>query len=345
MNPVKKGTKEAQSFSLLDESKKLSKSKFYDSYFINEYGKIETARSERHGTPYSIVVLHVDSFKDGKEALKKGELLDFLKRLVSTILDAVRNCDVAGMLEDRRIIIVLPETDYFGSIVTMRKLSRALEFLTTEGEPYASIIFSQATFPNDANGYGELVGVALKRVAEKKESLWEKFDLGKKLFWEIVETVHGANPQGAECSAFDTEVAEEAGFSLIDRINEMIIQEVSRTPQKKGILYLGVKKITPEMQIKKVLNSLPAVATRIFLVGEGKKDVRTENRSTTSIYLSDRRLNETFFTFFINEDLSYGIICKESWGGVYSCFHTSDPYLVEGLVMMFQRDYSLQEQL
>jgi GGDEF domain-containing protein len=345
MGSLKKGTEAVTRFSLLDESKKLFKSKFYDSFFINEYGKIETARSERHGSSYSVVVLHVDSFKNTKFLKEKGALLDFLKKLVTAILDVVRSSDVVGMLEDRRIIIILPETDYFGSLITIRKLSRGLEFITTKDEPYASIIFSQATYPKDANGHGELVGVALKRLSNKKESLWEQRDLKNKLFWEIVETVSTTNQNSPEYSTFEMDPDDESGYSSLDKINEMVIHEITRTPQKKGILYLGVKKITPELPIKKVIDSIGTTATKIFLVGAGEKEARVEDKNSTSICLTDRRLKQGFFTFFLNEDVSYGIICNEAWGKAHSCFHTSDPYLVEGLVMKFQRDYSLQEQL
>jgi GGDEF domain-containing protein len=345
MNSLKKESTVVQRFSFLDESKKLFNSKFYDPYFMNEYGKIEAARSERYGTSYSIVVLHVDSFKKETPQPDKAQLLEFLKNLVSAILDILRDCDVAGMIEDRRIIIILPETDYFGSLHTIRKLSRALEFLTTKGEPYASIIFSQATFPKDANGHGELVSVSLNRISEKKESLWEKLDLKNKFFWEIVAAVPGANPDCPEYSTFDMNPDEDSEYSLLDKINELVIQEIARTPQKRGILYLGVKKITPDLHIRKVLNSIGTTATKVFLVGEGEKEERVEEKNCTSICFTDNRFKDIFFTFFLNEDVSYGIICKEAWGGGYSCFHTADPDLVEGLVMKFQNDYFLKEQL
>jgi hypothetical protein len=343
MGSEEKVTKTDKRFSFLDESKKFFKGKCYDTYFINEYGRIEAVRSERYGASYSIIVLHVDSFKSGGPLPGKRELLEFLKKLLKTILDVVRNCDVVGMIEDKRIIIILPLTDYFGTLVTIRKLSKGLEHITTKGEPYASIIFSHATFPKDASGHGELVGVALRRISEKKESLWEKLDLKNKIFWEIVETVPGGNLNCSEYSTFDMSSDEGKEYFLLDEINEMVIREIGRTPQKKGILYLGVKKITAELPIKKVLNSIGTTATKIFLLGEGKETLKVQDKNATSISLADRRLKEVFFTIFLNDDFSYAIICREAWGRLHSCFHTADPYLVEGLVTKLQSDYSLRE--
>jgi len=61
--------------------------------------------------------------------------------------------------------------------------------------------------------------------------------------------------------------------------------------------------------------------------------------------LDDPRLKETFFTFLMTEETSYALICKENWGSTFSCFHSSDPVLVEGLITKFQNEYSLKEQL
>ena len=71
-------------FSLLDESKKFSDRRFYDSFFVNEYGKLEHARSERYGVPFSILILHVDSFDNGKTAPAKQQLSEFRGQVVST---------------------------------------------------------------------------------------------------------------------------------------------------------------------------------------------------------------------------------------------------------------------
>ena len=341
---------ESKKFSLLEESRKIVESHFHDSIFITEYGRLETARSERYGISYSIIIVHVESFNRGKTVPGKKELLDFLKKLVSTVTKVVRNCDVTGMLEDRRIIIILPHTDYFGSLITIKKLSKALEFLTISGEPYASIIFSQATYPKDASGFGELVGTATRRVTERLESLWETHDLKSKLFWEIVAALTGGSYSVAEYSTFDVGADLDLENSFIHTVNETIIREISRTPEKRGILYIGTKKITSDLPFKNHLDSIGKTSTKIFLVGEGVAGVAgvgsaLDIKNATTIALSDHRLETTYFTFYMSEDCAYALISKESWADTHNCFHTGDPYIVEGLITKLQRDYSLQEQL
>ncbi len=339
--------------STIVENSELSESRFYDSFFINEYGAIEVDRSQIHGAPFSVIIIHVESVDRERSEPTKSELLSFLRELVSSVNEVVRNCDVTGILEDRRIVIILPNTDYFGSLITSKKLSTSLEPLTDESGPGASIILSHASFPKDANSFEDLVGMATRRISLRLESLWHTIELKDKLFWEILATLTGASKTMQDCATFD--IGSDYGIdnNLIQRINEGIIQEISRTPEKKGILYIGVKEVTNELPIKKPLSYISKSATNIFLVGEGKDDnselstagPKIDIKNATVLNLNDPRIAGVYFTFFMNEDSAYALICKENWGDTHNCFHTSDPYLVEGLITKFQREYELQERL
>ncbi len=136
----------------------------------------------------------------------------------------------------------------------------------------------------------------------------------------------------------------ELGEAFIRTVNEVILQEIARSPDKRGILYIGTKKITGDMPIKKLLSPLGKTNTKIFVVGEGK-DPDSGLTNATSIALNDQRLSNVYFTFYLAEDTAYALVCRESWGDAHTCFHTPDPYFTEGLITKFQRDFALQEQL
>ncbi|MEE9614993.1 MAG: hypothetical protein V3W31_08625 [Thermodesulfobacteriota bacterium] len=320
------------------------KSRFHDAFFMNEYGRLEAIRSERYGNQFSVILTHIDAFQDRKQVPDKKKFLDFLKEVVTTIQQVVRDCDVVGMLEDRRIITVLPHTDYFGALITIRKLTKAVTKLKMADGHAAPVIFAQATYPKDANGYGELVGVASKKISERKDSLWEKLSLKDKIFWEITASVLGKGHEGKGYSNFDIGQGQDIPRPFMDVIGDMVIKEITRVPDKRGILYIGTKSLELDRHMKKLLDSAGTTATKIFVVGE---DVggKFETKGATPIALSDHRLGEVTFTFFLNEDLAYAFLCKESWGDTFTCFQTSDPYFVDGLLAKFQKDYSLQEQL
>jgi hypothetical protein len=321
-------------------TKKLFPSRFYDAFFISEYGRIEATRATRYNTCFSVVLIGVDGMSSLMESL---EGLEFLKKLVAAVLGSVRSCDVAGLSEDRQIIVILPETDYFGALMAAKKLSRALTQAVREDSEF-QVLLSQATFPRDGRTFQELTAAASRRVNERKDSLWERLECKGKLFWEIAGSLTGRNTTAFDGASFDAGSGQDLSEFFIDQINELIIKEIARTPQRRGIMYYGTRNISASLPVVKMLSTAGSTATKVFLVGEGEGSV-WEIRNAMPLLLDDPRLKETFFTFFLNEDTAYALICKENWGATYSCFHTADPVLVEGLITKFQNEYSLQEQL
>jgi len=330
-------------FAFAVDSSKIGDVRLYDSFFINEYGRLETLRSERYGNPFSVIIIHIESFYHGKKVPSRKGLQEFLKILIKTTNKVIRGCDIAGILEDKRIILILPHTAYFDSLIAIRKLSRALEFCT-KTKPYASIIFSQATFPKDANGFGELVTIATRRIQERMDSLLERLDFRGKLFWEMAAALTGNELEEKDYSTFYIGAEHDLPNSFIDTLNTTILQEITRNHRKKGILYMGVKKFSSDLPVVRALQSINKTRTKIYVVGQGE-DKKTKMGSATALLLADNRLLNTYFTLYLNEDTAYGIFCNESWGDAHSCFHTSDPYIVEALIEKFQKDYALQEKL
>lgn len=328
-----------------DNSFKLNPNRLYNDFFITEYGKLEILRAEQYNKKFSIILTHIEEFSNLKKRLEKDELSTFLKKLIKPIMEVVRSCDVIGRVDEKKLIVILPETDYFGAYITIRKMKKAVEDSLKKGEPYSPIIFSNASYPRDGKGYGELLGAAEKRINEQKEGLWLKSGFENKPFWEIISTLISREGSEEKNSApFDLGKGFDLPIFFLDRLQEMLIQEISRTQNKKAVLYLGVRKITHDMPILKAIDAIGITATKIFVVGEGEEG-RWNYANTIPIYLSDQRLLDTFFIFFLAEDFSYAVVCRERWGEQYSCFHTVDPYLIEGLINKFQKDYSLQEQL
>lgn len=330
---------------ILDDSKKIFPTRFYNAFFITEYGKLETLRAERYNKNFSVILTTIEGFHHLKKKLEKNELLDFLKELIKAMMEALRDCDVIGMLEDKKLVAILPETDYFGSCISVRKLKKAVERLTTKGEPYASIIFSNVSYPRDGKGYGELHGAAEQRIQEQKDGVWHTLGLEDKSFWEIISALlEGKDYATKDIASFDLGKGLDLPIFFLDRLQEMVLQEIVREPRKKGFLYIGARKISPNLPILKAMDTIGATATKIFVIGEGEEG-RWNLANVTPLYLTDPRLLETFFIFFLREDLSYAVVGRERWGEQYSCFHTVDPYLIEGLISKLQIDYSLQEQV
>lgn len=311
--------------------------RLHDTAFIREYGTLESLRAARYNTCYSILLVDIEGADNGTED-GKAVYAD----IASAVTASVRSCDVAGSNGPGQILVILPETDFFGTLLTIRKLARALDpFLSTRA---LSVIFSHATFPRDGKGFGELLSRASALVKEKRSSMWETMHMKDRIFWEIIAHLASTPRREFNSSSFDAGAGMELSEFIVDQLNELIVNEVARAPQQRGILYIASKKISSALPIIKTLGLAGNIATKVFLVGEAGADLQ-EIKNATPVPISDPRLKELFFTFYLSEDAGYAVIYKEAWGDTLSCFHTADKVLVEGLITKFQSEYALGEQL
>ncbi len=331
---------------LLDESKKKSPTRFYNDYFINEYGRLEALRSSRYGRSFSIVLVYMVNSVELTKQPEKETILKVLRHIVKIVKEVVRNCDVVGITQNKGVIIMLPETDYIGSLVAIRKLRKSMDTLSFNDDMNISISFSQATFPRDANGYGELLGVAEKRLDEYKKGLYGKLDIEPKLFWENISILLNEDYDSPGIERFDLGEGLELSGHFQERLIEMIAQEVARNSQKRGILYVCLGNISHDMPLRKLVDAIGETNTKVFIVSrEVDKKTKTSNAIYLSLPDSDNHFKDTFFILLLRDDISYAFVSKEGWGGRLSCVHTIEPYLIMALIEKLQRDYSLQEQL
>jgi len=329
---------------LLDASKKAFPTRFYNDYFVNEFGRLEALISARYGRFFSVLLIYLDDFTELDKQLGRQRMVDLLKRVIKAVIEVVRNCDVVGMVQNRGLIVILPETDYIGSLITVRKLRKAIDALNLHDEASLSVAFSQASFPRDADNYGELVTIAEKRLNDYRGGVYGKIDLEAKLFWENVTTLLNEDFESSQVERFDIGENLELPDSFRGVVAGLVMEEVGRTPQKKGILYLSPGKFSQDMTAKRAVETLGETNTKVFILG-GKGMEELASTHVIPINLTDSRFQDTFFLFLLRDDIAYAFIAREAWGGIASCVHMTEPFIITCLIEKLQRDYSLQEQL
>lgn len=323
-------------------AKKLLPNKFYDTFFLNEYGRLESLRAARYSTNFSTVLIKVESSQGGKGG-KTAQKADFTQKLASIVVECLRGCDVAGFTDDGNVSAILPDTDYFGSLITLKKIKKAADALIKKNDA-VTVTFSRATYPRDGKNYGELLSSANSLVDSMQESLRDTLSLDNMLFWEIVAKLFSSNTKELQSACFDSGSDHTLPVSIVDRINEQLVREVGRSPHRRGILYITTRKDAPVEHLSMLLATAGKTNTKMFVVGTDRDRLKTI-RNASIICFDDPRLSENFFTFYLGEDSGYAIVGRENWGETFSCFHTADEYLVEGLITKFQNEYQLQEQL
>jgi len=158
---------------------KLFPDRFYDSFFVGEYGRIEATRATRYNTCFSIILIGTEGAGGGLPD-KSGKEGESLRKLATTVLSSVRSCDITGLSESGKVIVILPETDYFGALVAAKKLSRAIS-AAAGGTSESAVMLSSATFPRDGRAFHEMCACAERRLAARGGSLWEKLGCSKML--------------------------------------------------------------------------------------------------------------------------------------------------------------------
>ena len=317
------------------------KARFYNRGFVEEYCRLELARSQRYGAVFSVVVMQLDSIKGGTELSKRG-LLALLRKFVEMVLQRLRDCDVAGFIKDRKILLVLPNTDYLGSLVVTAKIRASLreDFC---GVAAPSVIFGQATFPQDARSYEGLLEAATQRLEQAEGSLVRRLGLEGRLFWEMVSTLTAGERVDKLSAWFEPSGENSISDSIASSIRSTIIDHIKSFSGLKGVLYIVGRDASADKGLRQELAAIDGTATRIFLIGRVAE--RFGSGNITCLAVADPRLEQADITLFLSELGSYGLICKEGWQHRLNIFHSADEYLVEALIRALQQEYGLRESL
>ena len=150
-------------------------------YFIDYAGK-EFYKARRYGRAFSLVVLSIDNAeqmrKEGGRELYRRATRD----LVSAVSRVVRDADILAKVSESEYYVLLPETDYFGALMFLRRAAEEVrrEDSIRELERRCPVLLSMgaATFPKDGEDFDELLHWARARVQEQRGSLLRRLHLG-----------------------------------------------------------------------------------------------------------------------------------------------------------------------
>jgi len=93
-------------------------------YFIEK----EISRSIRYGTPFSAILLSIIKVTPEKP-IPKGSVKrdDIINAVLENLARAVRNTDVVGFLDQKKIVALLPMTEKMESKLAMRRITKILQ--------------------------------------------------------------------------------------------------------------------------------------------------------------------------------------------------------------------------
>ncbi len=99
----------------------------YNRFRINETLKTNLDLAQRYETPFSVVILDIDDFKQVNDKHGHLEGDEVLKGLATILQDNVRRVDTVGRWGGEEFLLVLPETDLGAVTTTAEKIRLAVE--------------------------------------------------------------------------------------------------------------------------------------------------------------------------------------------------------------------------
>ncbi len=318
-------------------------------YFVDYAGK-EFYKARRYSRAFSLAVVSIDNAeqmrKEGGRELYRRATRD----LVSAVSRAVRDADILAKVSESEYYVLLPETDYFGALMFLRRAVDEVrrEASIDELERICPVLLSMgaSTFPKDGEDFDELLHWARARVQEQRGSLLRRLHLGDvdpDAFWELSDLLLAETARIPDSSSSSRLAPDPDFFATAQR---EAAREIGRDPRARGLLYVGVRGSVSGAPVFEALpRGDPAsrsgdATTRVTVLGRrGAGSAPVSHPSVTEVYLDgDQRFAGHDFLLLLSEHSAYGLLC----GPDGRMFHTSDVPLVDALVSKLQNLYDLQ---
>jgi diguanylate cyclase (GGDEF)-like protein len=318
-------------------------------YFVDYAGK-EFYKARRYGRAFSLVVLSIDNV----EQIRKEAGRDLQRRaardLVSAVGRVVRDADILAKVSESEYYVLLPETDYFGALMFIRRASEEIrkEESIRRIEDRCPVLLSMgaATFPKDGEDFDELLHWARTRVGEQRGSLLRRLhltDVDPSAFWELCDLLLSEQARIPDSSPSARLDYDPDFFAAAQR---EAAREVARDPRARGLLYVGSRDGLGTAAVREALPPGEVTArtgdtsVHVYLLGpRGDGQPAAPHPLITEVFLDgDKRMATHDFLLFISEHSAY--CCVQRPGERF--FHTSDVPLVDALVSKLQALYDLQ---
>lgn len=325
----------------------------YSFSYFSDYVEKELSKSKRFKRNFSIILLKIDNFDNLRNEFQKYTINKSLKRLIEVLFECVRQTDIVAKKSDDEYYVLLPETDYFGSLVTLRRFNTSIKdkIFLIEGVKTVPlpVRISSGTFPRDGGTLDMLLYCIRKRLESQEISIFKKMNLDDKDFWETFNIMVTPNKLIEEYTKNPVETPE--GESKQTIFNESVIKEILETfyvelnlnSAMRGAFFLKLGHLKDRFLPKFVTKISDTSAFRIYRF-------ETEDITETSPLIRFIRIpledaEKGLFLIAVTEDFSYGLFFKEIDKSRYSVFHTSDPYLIENIIAKLQEKYLIYREM
>lgn len=329
----------------------------YSSAFLTDYFEKERYKSGRFRRPLSLIFLAIENLAFMMEKTRESLVGGALSGIVEAIRKALRDSDLIARIDPDRFCIVLPETDYFGSMLAVRRLRKAvrevcgIQYLGSEF--FLQPFFMSATFPRDGKDFKELSRIAEDKYLRQQKSPLHRLRLMEKPFWDAYDVLVGKLAyydllRKGEDVPYFTRIRRDLGrnghFTLpremFYRIVESVAQDVGAAGESRGIVIAAGPR--PEI-LKQIFLSFGADGSpgrNIYIIGQSGS-TRFDAKNLLYVTADDEHLKDKEILLYLKENGAYGVFAAGRQEEVCG-FNTADEWLIEAMMEKIQDMYQLQ---
>lgn len=329
----------------------------YSEAFLYDYFDKERFKATRCQRPISIILLVFDNLSLFMEQTRESFVAGVLAEVVEGIRTVLRDSDFIARVAQNRFCVVLPETDYFGSVLAMRRLRKAIraksnvQFLGNEMT--LSSFLASATFPRDGKSLQDLLKATDMKCENQNRSPFHRMHLEEKPLWNAFDVLVGkpeyydSLQKGKEVPYFlriRRMLGRNSHFRLQSqmflRMVESVAQDVITRVGDRGLVILAGPR--PEIYKQIFLSFGPDAppGKNIYLVGQSGS-TRFDSKNLLYVTSNDGRLANCEIVLYLKDDGAYGLFSRDRKDEVFG-FNTADEWLIDVMMEKVQETYRLQ---
>ena len=147
----------------------------YNYRYLEQRLTEELQRAKRHNCPLSVIYCDFDNFKLVNDTFGHETGNTVLQRVAQATRSSARGEDFVGRLGGDEFLIVLPQTDSAGALISAERIKKkldAMELVAASGERLDFITYSMgvASYPASAETKDDLIGAADEAMYRAKKA-------------------------------------------------------------------------------------------------------------------------------------------------------------------------------
>lgn len=345
---------------LEQDSLRLPASQVYKLAYFRDHVTREMYKARRYGRNLSFIRLDITNYRSIADRMLDRDVQDALARMAELVNGVLRDADMLACLAPGTYAIMLPETDYWGSLVAQQRIRRVLEgaLAVSDGKRTIpmKILMRSAAYPVDGDDFDTLLAVAARRQQRLKKSLYQRTGMERESFWAIVRRLLGS-PQDYRLDGNVLQVSsalrlfeDENGSRYLrmpaGRREELLAAfcaDLIESRRIRGVIYLASADFDRDRTMVPIVEEIEQSATNLFLLG-GSRRVSWDLQRVVPIHIDDEQLRRLVVLLYLNEDHAYALFARRYEQELVG-FHTCDFYFVENMIAKLQRHYRLQPKI